>query len=157
MRRWAGPLGALGLLALYAGGPACGTAALYRLPSTTGNPDRVVGELSLVTDAQVEHLPSRGWDLQVRFDLEWRGQERSRVDLARTVVRVDQSTWEPCRQPDDVDRDALLVVLGPGEKATRTLTCLDIRQPADQVELRVYASGTGAPGGYIELSFHGVP
>jgi hypothetical protein len=59
--------------------------------------------------------------------------------------------------PDDVDRDALLVLLGPGERATRSLTCQDIRQPSDQVEVRIYASGTGAPGGYVELSFHGVP
>lgn len=157
MRRLAGPLGALGLMVLLAGGPACGTAVLHRLPSTTGNPDRVVGELTLVTDAQVEHLPSRGWDLTVQFDLEWRGQERSRVDLARTVVRVDESTWETCRLPEDADRDALLVLLDPGDRAQRSLTCLDIRQPGQKVELRIYASGTGAPGGYIELSFLGVP
>lgn len=153
MRRLCSSRGALALLAL---GPACGAAASYRLAPSSGNPDLKVGELAMVTEAQVDHAPSRGWDLSVAFDLEWRGQERSRVDLARTIVRVDESTWEPCRMPEDIDRDALLIVLEPGDRVSRGLTCQDIREPARLVELRVFASGTGAPGGYVELSFHGL-
>lgn len=139
-----------------AGSLACGPAATYRLPPTSGSSDQEIGELKVQVLTDVHSVPARGWDLELQLALDWRGQERSRVDLTRALVRVDEVTWSPCRPPADVDRDSLLLVLEPGAHRTATLRCQDIPKPGRRLEVRIHVTGTGTPGGYLDLSFSGV-
>jgi len=137
-------------------GTGCGAAATYRLPPATGSSLQQVGELSIDAITDVHNIPSQGWDLQVQLTFDWRGQERSRVDLTRARVRVDSSAWRPCRPPADADRDHLLLLLEPGAHTTTTLTCIDIPKPATLLELSIPATGSGAPRGTVDFSFDGV-
>lgn len=136
-------------------GAACASHGNIRL-SSAGDATQAFGELNVGSLAQVEHAPTRGWELAIRLEFEWRGQERSRIDLGRTLVRVDGRAWEPCRPPLDQERQELLITLEPGASRSVVLRCEDIAEPRSGLELRFPATNTGMSSGTVELSFLGV-
>ncbi len=140
---------------LLAFGAACASRGNVRL-EPAGEASQAFGELDVRSLAQVEHATTQGWELAVRLELEWRGQERSRIDLGRALVRVDGRAWEPCRPPPDQAREELLVTLDPGASRAVVLRCEDIAEPRSGLELRFPATNTGMSSGTIELSFLGV-
>ncbi|RME26370.1 MAG: hypothetical protein D6798_06855 [Deltaproteobacteria bacterium] len=131
----------------------CARATTHPLQPVTGPVQ--VGELALVSTASVLHRPTVGYDLQVTLELTWRGQDPLRVDLARTMVRVDGLSWSPCHFPADFDQARLIRTLDPGEVFRVDFTCEDIARPGASVELRVLTSGAGGTG-VTELRFAGL-
>lgn len=136
-------------------GAACASHGNIRL-APAGDAKQAFGELDVGSLAQVEHAATLGWELAVRLEFEWRGQERSRIDLGRTLVRVDGRAWEPCRPPPDQARQELLITLEPGASQAVILRCEDIAEPRSGLELRFPATNTGMSSGTVELSFLGV-
>lgn len=133
----------------------CAAAGNWQL-ATAGDPKAAFGELTVESEADLSFAPTRGWDLAVQLDLDWRGQERTRVDLGRIQVRVDDRAWESCRAPPDVDRAALLFTLDPGDNPRVVVHCEDIAEPRRSLEIRFPATNTGSASGTVSLSFQGI-
>lgn len=140
-------------LALLAGGLACAPRAPTLLSPLAGALTN--GELTVGSAARIEQVPASGWDLAVELDLTWRGQHRVRLDLSRTLVRVDGLTWTPCRPPAETSGSSLFVSLEPGDMQQVTLRCEDVARPHRSVEVRLHATGTGGTG-VMELSYGGL-
>lgn len=152
MRGWGPRVAVLGCLPLV-GSLGCAKATMYSL-GTLGSPVQN-GELEVRSAARIDHQPAQGWDLLVDLDLTWRGQHRVRLDLTRTLVRVDGMAWSTCRPPADLDRTTLFVSMEPGDVAELSLRCEDVARPGEQVDLRLHATGTGGTG-VLELSWAGI-
>lgn len=134
---------------------ACASRGTVPLALAEGSEAQRQGDLRLQAEAELEHSPTRGYQLRLRLELEYRGQERSRIDLSRAMVRSGARGWEPCRLPPDLDRSTLLFALDPGQRAQVELRCEDIAEPRDGLVLRFPATGTGAASGAVELTWTG--
>ncbi len=137
-------------LALLAG---CNKATTRPLEPMTGAVE--LGELGVVSAASVVHRPATGYDLVTELTLTWRGQDPLRIDLSRTMLRVDGMKWGSCRFPVDFDESQLIHTLQPGDVYNAAITCEDIARPGESVELRLLASGAGGTG-VTELRFGGL-
>ncbi len=145
----------LGAAVLGAGGLGAGCAKATTRPLQPAAGKTMLGDLSLLADASVAQKPATGWDLDVDFTLTWRGQSPARIDLSRTMVRVNELAWRNCRLAEDVDTSTLIRSLEPGEVYQVDLHCRDIPRPGQSVELRIFTSGTGASG-VTTLRFEGI-
>lgn len=129
-------------------------AGLYPLQAL---PDSDTGTEQLDVRAAVElqHQPSRGWDMVLDLHLHAHRGVRPLVDLSRTMWRADELRWTPCDLPADEGPDTLRLRLYEEEAIRLVLRCEQIQRPEGKLELRVPVSGAGGRG-YLEFSFTGV-
>lgn len=132
----------------------CLKAGTYPLHPAAGGVD-APGLLDVTAQASVDYAPSEGFDLTADITITWSGQASPRLDFARALVRVNGSTWEPCRHAEDADPAELISIIDPGDRVERRLVCRDIPRPDGTLELRFYASGTGERG-VVDVTFDGI-
>lgn len=113
------------------------------------------GDLQVDGRASVSRVPAQGYDLRLELDVVFRGQDRARLDLGRSMIRIDGFPWTACRPSPQSPTADLVAVLEPGEVRSLVLICGDIRAPSESVDLRFFSSGTGGSGA-LEMSFRGM-